>query len=78
MTPIQLAQEEAAKRGRTLTDAQADSVLWCHTGFPSFWATKPGESIEDCMRRQVGEFLDGKCGCLDCMPPRAEKKGRRL
>ena len=43
------------------TDDFLDYAIWEYTGFPSFWAMKPGENGEDCFRRQlreVREYLD--------------------
>ena len=37
-----------------------DYAIWEHTGFPSFWDTKDNETIEDCFRRQLLDFKNGK------------------
>ena len=58
MTAIECAREIL---GDDKTDDFLDYVIWEYTGFPSFWATKPGETIEDCFRRQLREvrnYLD--------------------
>lgn len=57
MTYIELVQEEATKLGLTVDAARADDILWEHTGFPGFYPTEEGESTEDCLRRQVREYL---------------------
>jgi len=38
-----------------LTDAQADYILWEHTGFPSFFDGDPEETLI----RQLQEYRDG-------------------
>jgi len=39
-------------------DVRLDYIIWNRTGYPSFWATKEGESIEDCFRRQLMKYRD--------------------
>lgn len=36
------------------TDAEADMLLWEHTGYPDFWQGDPVE----CCRRQLAELRD--------------------
>ncbi len=55
-TWLQIAREETT--GRDITDADLDGIIWEHTGFPAFWALKPGESVEQCFRRQLREYFD--------------------
>lgn len=38
MTPLELVKFEAARFTETLTDDEAEHVLWGFTGFPSFWS----------------------------------------
>lgn len=60
MTYIELCQDEARKHGIELSAEDADHVLWVHTGFPAFFAPKEGETLEDVLRRQVGEWCATK------------------
>ena len=56
MTWIELVRDEAKKLKRTVTDEQADYILWEHTGFPEFWQGDP----ETCCREQVREFFESE------------------
>lgn len=59
MTAIEVIQDEARKRGREITAEQADYIAWEHTGFPYFWRIlRDGATPEECLRKQVGVFLD--------------------
>lgn len=40
------------------SDDECGFVLWEHTGFPALWALQEGETIEDCLRRQLTEYRD--------------------
>ena len=42
------------------SDSYYNDIIWEHTGFPSFWDSKNGETIEDCFRRQLLDFKNGK------------------
>lgn len=53
VTWVQLARKVAAEFRVVLLDAQADHVLWEHTGFPSFWKGDP----EECCTRQLRDFF---------------------
>lgn len=48
-----LAKEVGLEFGKRLTDDQADSLLWNHTGFPSFWKSDP---IEECRTQLRNAF----------------------
>jgi hypothetical protein len=52
MTWIECAREELPG----FTDEELDCVMWEETGYPSFWTLNPGETIEQCFRRQLREF----------------------
>lgn len=54
VTWLDLTKEVASEFGVTLTDADADSVLWGATGFPGFWTTD--DPIEEC-RTQLRQFF---------------------
>jgi hypothetical protein len=58
MRPIDLARQEL---GFDKGEVFLDHVIWSYTGFPCFWNTRPGETAEDCFRRElreVREYLD--------------------
>jgi hypothetical protein len=63
MTWLEMVHAEAAKVGRTVTDEQANAILWNHTGFPSFFL---GDSAVDYFTNQVREFFAGKRHCCAC------------
>lgn len=50
------------------SDDDLKHIAMAHTGFPVWWATEPGESNEDCFRRQLKQFKDGDCDCPECTP----------
>lgn len=49
-----------------LSDDETNAIAWAHTGYPAFWATRAGETWQDCFRRQLEEYRDGQCPCDDC------------
>ena len=53
MTWTQMCQDEARKVGIELTVADADWVLWEHTGFPSFYE---GDDAEGYFRKQIRQW----------------------
>jgi len=55
-----IIQEEALKVHRKIKKPSKDDInyiIWNHTGYPCFWSTKEGETVEDCFRRQIREFF---------------------
>lgn len=58
MTYLELAKDEALQHGITLSDKDANFILWEHTGFPDFFSPlKEGETHEDVVRREVSDFV---------------------
>ena len=55
-TNIEFVQEIALALGVELSDAEADMILWEHTGFPCFFDGYPPLVIQ----RQVTEYLAGR------------------
>lgn len=53
MTYIEVAQQAAKSVNVTLSDADADYVLWEQTGFPDFFQPSPGQGHVDEIQRQV-------------------------
>lgn len=53
---IRLAQLVAISCGRTITQDEADYILWEYTGFPSFW---PGKPISSCIKQLQDFFNEG-------------------
>lgn len=49
-----------------LPNDELTPILWEHTGYPHWWAIREGETIEDCLRRQLNQFKDGDCDCPGC------------
>lgn len=62
MTPIQIVQEEGRKTGRDVSDADADYIVWEHTGFPCYWTKEQGNTPEEYLRTQAREFFEGLAG----------------
>lgn len=59
-TPVEIVREEAMKLGKTVTDAEAEYIVWEETGYPAFWdIPKDGKTPEECLRKQVRDFLGG-------------------
>jgi len=53
---IELVREEAAKAGYPLiTDADAEYILWNHTGYPAFWPH--GKTSGEHFREQLRAFF---------------------
>lgn len=48
-----LAKDVGKEFGKTLTNDQADYLLWNHTGFPSFWK---GDPVEECRAQLRSAF----------------------
>ena len=42
----------------TSTDDEIESILWCCTGWPCFFITKEGQSVEDCTDQQLKEIAE--------------------
>ena len=63
MTWLEMVHAEAAKVGRTVTDEQANAILWNHTGFPSFFL---GDDATAYFTNQVRDFFAGKRNCESC------------
>jgi hypothetical protein len=58
MTPIEVAREEAWFFRRTVTDEEADGIIWTFTGFPAFWnIPTDGDTPEECFRKQLREYF---------------------
>jgi hypothetical protein len=38
------------------TDEQVEYILWEHTGFPAFWDLEDGQTVEECLRKQLAEL----------------------
>lgn len=56
MTWLDLARSVAWEFGIDLSYADADYVLWEHTGFPSFWEGDPME----CAVKQMRTYFAGR------------------
>lgn len=62
-TVVDLVNSIAWNFGENLTEREAMSVVWNHTGFPSFFLGEP----EACMALQVWEYFVAQAsGCVPC------------
>lgn len=57
-TPIEIVKDVASGMGYTINDGEAEYVLWEETGWPAFWRKGDGATLEDCLRKQAGEFFE--------------------
>ena len=58
MNALEIVKAEASSLGTELDTAEAEWILFGHTGFPSFWNVGvDGATPEACLRKQVREFL---------------------
>jgi hypothetical protein len=57
MKAIAAAKQVAAEYGITLTDEQAEDLVWEKTGFPCFFSKQEGEKDGDVLNRQLREAL---------------------
>lgn len=48
------------------TDRELAAILWDHTGYPEWWDLREGENVQDCLRRQLTDYRDGRCQCIGC------------
>ena len=63
MTPQKIAREIFPDKD----DEFLEHAIWSKTGFPAFWRLENGESIEDCLRRQLTEYKEAlKLGVQLC------------
>lgn len=65
MKPIEIAKEVFPGK----PDDFISFVLWEHTGYPCFWSTSAEYPTPEAVcRKQLEDFRDGKCECLNCKP----------
>lgn len=57
-TWVDLVHKVAKEHGQRVSEAEADHILWEHTGFPSFWEGDPRSHFT----AQLHEFFGREVG----------------
>jgi hypothetical protein len=59
------------------SDAEAECILWSHTGFPVFWnIPQDGNTPEECLQNQLADLLWLGPSCYRCGKSEEEGGGR--
>ena len=70
VTIFEVMREEALKSKIVLSDADAEHVLWEHTGYPCFWGVSEElPTVEDVLRSQVREWAQKEATRKTSDPP---------